>query len=121
VSGTWRLLEDLDIAFRTKALRTVCEDQEKALKVYCQAVVDALRVEIANLRAAESLSDIISIGSRVERKAGCLELPLASGYWLKLKPWQSKIPESRPGEPVWDSVFRVMIEGIYERTSTNTI
>jgi hypothetical protein len=61
-SGGGRAGARMELAFRTRQLRALCEDQSKAAEVFGEAVVDALRRRLADIRAADSLRDLV-VGS----------------------------------------------------------
>lgn len=50
------------IAFETKRLRTICEDDAVAVKALGAPAAEALQQRLADLRAAESISELL-VGS----------------------------------------------------------
>jgi hypothetical protein len=48
----------MELAFRTKRLRTVCEDHAKAIDAYGAPAADALRTRLADLRAVTFLAEL---------------------------------------------------------------
>jgi proteic killer suppression protein len=49
-----------DLAFGSRRLREICEKQESALLELGETVAEALRTRVADLRAANSMSDLIA-------------------------------------------------------------
>jgi hypothetical protein len=50
----------MELAFATKALRSICEQEDAAVSEFGDQVAVDLRARIADLRAADSVADIVA-------------------------------------------------------------
>lgn len=101
------------IAFETKKLRTICEDDMVATKELGQAVADALKERLADVRAAESIADLI-VGT--PQTSGTDESTLTITLTLSAKTVWTPNHVSQPcrddGRINWDRINRVRLLSI---------
>lgn len=109
-------LRVLEISFGTKALRTVCEDRRKAERRYGRELAKALRVRLADLRAAPSLTDFpfeVEIPARSSVDPTC-SIRLLSDSFIMLCANHSKNPVDEANAIDWARVSRVKIVQIQD-------
>lgn len=72
------------LAFATRALRAVCEDESKAVEAYGQRIAESLVARLADLRAAPTVDDLF-VGRPVVSltPVPCVTVRLADGYVLR--------------------------------------
>lgn len=103
----------MEIAFRTKALRTVCLN-EKAMDERFGAQAGALlRRWLADIRAAECLGDVplLRLSAGVNRP-GETTMKLGSGLFMVVKANHQRPPRLEGGDIEWISVDRILIQRI---------
>ena len=73
----------MQLAFATRRLRDLCEDEEAARRVYPAPVVEALEARLADLRAADSIFDL-PVGDPVADGSSSIVITvdLCDGYEL---------------------------------------
>lgn len=75
----------MELAFETRELRSQCERQELAEAVFGTTVAKALRTRLADLRAAQTLADLIAGSPRwVDDHTKTLTVDLTVGYRMLL-------------------------------------
>jgi proteic killer suppression protein len=101
----------LQLAFRTKKLRSVCEDAAYAEEVYGREIAAALVLRLADLRAAGSPLEVPF--AEVRPPAGDIPahiaVRLAGGLNLILAANHRTPPVSSVGEIAWEHVSRLLI------------
>jgi proteic killer suppression protein len=101
-------------AFSTKALRSLCECQARAERELGFKVAKKLRERIADIRAAENVTDLVA-GRPREIEGGRLpnySINLADGYRIVLCPNHNEIPLTKSRRIDWSKVSRVRIHKI---------
>ena len=89
------ILTLLELAFDTKSLRDLCENEEKARRELGPEVAEKLKHRLADLRAAESVKDLV-VGQPREVKSadpGCFLVDLANGCRLTFCANHLKVPK----------------------------
>jgi proteic killer suppression protein len=104
----------VNLAFRTLKLREVCLSQTKAEAKYGYKVAKLLRERLADLRAAETVLELVAgrpreIPSKPHNKYA---ISLTDGYRLVLRVNHAEVPLQKSGQVDWALVTRVMILGI---------
>jgi plasmid maintenance system killer protein len=101
---------DLDLAFKTKRLRRICENQHAAELAFPSEVAAQLRDRLADMDAAERASDLVAGSPR--EKSGLLIVDLASGYTLSLRANHNSVPRLAGGGIDWRRVKRLQVVSI---------
>jgi hypothetical protein len=101
----------MELAFETEALRDVCEDEAKALTEFGNEVATALIHRLADLRAARTVTNLVTRDRRVERVEARERyvVPLANEKLLYLQANHVKNPTGRDGYVDWSRVSRVKV------------
>ncbi|MCH4582657.1 hypothetical protein QCN28_21815 [Bordetella bronchiseptica] len=101
----------MEISFDTKELREQCSDEAYAAETLDSAVVEALKRRISDIRAADSIDDILAGQPRSGSYMGveCYFVDLAAGYQLIVKPAHSKPRVKADGSVDWDSIRRIKV------------
>lgn len=100
----------VELSFRTRQLRTLCEDNERAISVFGRTIGTNLRRRLADLRAAQAIDDIIvgkpTIGGHQSSE---LRLSLGDGYSLLCRP-NHQMTDLTAGDLFdWSHVYRLQI------------
>jgi hypothetical protein len=108
----------MELAFATRALRSLCEDTAVAQGELDGAVVEQLQARLADLRAADSVDDLV-VGVRrpVDASATSVTLDLSQGYGIVCQVNHPTVPVDSDGNVAWARVRRLLITGI-SRDST---
>jgi toxin HigB-1 len=99
----------LEIAFETQRLRTLCENNTKAARELGHAAAEQLKHRLADLRAAQSIRDLVA--SPPEQLEDPMEVSVAigSGFHLLLRANHPETPIVKSGCVDWSTVERVKI------------
>ena len=100
----------MELAFATQRLRAACEDGGIAAKDYNDLVVAQLQARLADLRAAESIHDLLAGNPRTH--SGQVLIEIADGFVLVAKPNHRVVPLAGDGTVDWARVRRLQILGI---------
>lgn len=100
----------MELAFDSKALRTVCESETVAKRKLGTKVAETLKHRLGDLRAATSINDVIVGQPRLLDAANeQMVLDLGEGYRMIFCPNHPKKPVSETGTLDWTKVSRVRI------------
>lgn len=105
------ILIPLELAFRTKSLRHICESESEAERVLGTRVASALRRRLADLRAASCVADLLA-GQPSEIEGSTLRqfgVHLSQGHRLVFCANHNVTPELKSGGTDWSLVTRVKI------------
>lgn len=103
------ILPPLDLAFKTKRLRRLCENRHAAELALPPEVAAHLRDRLADVDAAERASDLIAGSPR--EAGGLLVLDLGSGYTLAMQANHNSVPKK--GSTIdWRRVTRLQLISI---------
>lgn len=104
----------LRLAFETKCIRYICENEERAKSKFGEHVAAALRHRIADLGAAQSAADIFIGNPRVVDRGGILlkVLDLCDGWRLVFQANHPNNPVDDAGNLIWERVTRIKIVAI---------
>jgi len=101
----------LELAFETKALRTVCENEADADQEFGSEVAKRLRHRLADLHAAMSPEDLVAGTPHKVMEAGrpCIAINLDETHHLVLTANHPNNPKTASGSLDWSRVSRVRI------------
>jgi proteic killer suppression protein len=104
----------LEIAFATKKLRQLCENEEVARSSVGHAVAGRLKARLADLSAASCVKELVAGRPRqlTGRRPGCLAVKLTSGWRLVICANHNAVPEVDGGAIDWSRVNRVKVVDI---------
>lgn len=104
----------MEIRFRNKKLREVCEQRKVAVKQLGPLSANKLQIRLAALEAAGCVSDLVA-GRPHEltgQRAGQFALDLSGGWRLVFSPDHDPRPQRQDGGIDWQRVTIVCIEYI---------
>lgn len=106
----------MDIIFRTAKLRKVCNDAKQAARTYGTVGARKLRLRLDELRAAETLADMLLLPQARchELKAdlaGKISLNLQHPYRLIIEPANDPAPTRPDGGLDWQRITAVRVLG----------
>lgn len=103
----------MELAFATRNLRALCEDEGRAYQVIGPNAAASLKDRLADLRAANSLADVL-VGSLrlLSQPEPTVTLELADGYLMLCRVNHSTLPVLPTGEVEWNRVRRLLIKSI---------
>lgn len=100
----------MELAFSTKALRAVCESEERALRELGVDLASILKRRLADLRAAANATDLVAGNPKpAPDSKEELMLDLADGFTVFLTANHAAIPRLRSGHIDWSNVSRVKL------------
>jgi hypothetical protein len=105
----------LELSFYTLDVRATCEDDTLALQQLGAAASEALRHRIEDLRAADTVFDVLVGCLRLDDKSAdrsVYMLDLADGWILRFRAKLAKLPVTPNGMVDWSQVGRVQIMDI---------
>lgn len=102
----------MELGFRTRTLRSLCQDHDKAVQAIGEPAAAVLRTRIADLRAARYLADLpASRPEVVEGGQPQLRFDLRDG-WSLLMAVRHNVPRTAQGDLDQTRVRRARVEGI---------
>ena len=100
----------MELAFKTRKLRTLCEDRSKAASAFGDSVADALRTRLADLRAVTFVADLPTGRPEVvEREPPQLRFPLRDGSALLTRVSHRATPRTVDGSLDLERVRRLVV------------
>ena len=100
----------MELAFSTKALRAVCENEERAVRELGAESANALKRRLGDLRAADNVTDLIAGNPRPASSSNeHLMLDLEEGSAIILSVNHTTVPRLRSGAIDWSNVSRVKV------------
>lgn len=101
----------LEVAFRSKELRSTCESPARAKRELGDSAAAALRRYLADLEAVETVAELVEMGLDFENcgsKVGLIRFGLSEGRHLYCEVNHQHVPMS--GETVdWTKVSRLKV------------
>lgn len=97
----------MELAFRTRALRNICEDADVAASEFEQEAAALLRHRLADLRAATSVSDVVAGSPRTS--GAVLSIRIGNDHLLELQANHVKMPVTIDGLVDWARVTRLRV------------
>ena len=106
--------DTLELAFETRPLRTICENESHAKCEFGSTVAEALKHRLADLRAATSIIDLVAGRPRVSDGANSqhMVVDLCGGYRIVFCPNHPNNPVTESGKLDWPKATRIKILGI---------
>lgn len=102
--------ELLELAFHSKELRTICENEAKANLELGPSVAEMLKHRLADLRAAKTVQDVLVGRPRViDEREQYMAIDLCDGYLLVFAPNHVANPMTEAGDLDWSKVSRIQI------------
>lgn len=102
----------MELAFRTRTLRALCQEHDKAVGAIGESAAEVLRTRIADLRAATYLADLpAGRPAVVEGSRPQLQFELRAG-WSLLMAVRQNVPRTDEGKLDQTRVRRARVEGI---------
>jgi hypothetical protein len=100
----------LELAFSTRALRTLCENEAAATRELGAKRASSLRRRLADLRAAISVKDLVAgHPTQTADSKDNLEIDIGAGARLVFCANHSVVPRLTPGNVDWSNVSRVKL------------
>ena len=99
----------LELAFETKELRNICENEAEAKRQFGNAVAEVLKHRLADLDAATSPRDLIAGNPRIGPSNDVMTVDLSEDYHLVFTPNHPHNPTKAAGDIDWGKVSRIRI------------
>lgn len=101
------------IAFETKRLRAICEDETVASKAFGPNVARTLQQRLADLRAADTIDDLI-VGDPIISgpDESTLTIAIVPGVRTVWSPNHVNAPRQADGHIAWDRTRRIRLLAI---------
>jgi toxin HigB-1 len=100
----------MELAFATKALRSLCEDEDAAVEKFGKKVAGELRARIADLRAADSVRDIVAGSPQFFDEDPRMTISVFETLQIVLRPNHVKMPRHAEGGIDWSRIRRLRID-----------
>jgi hypothetical protein len=98
------------IAFESKRLREICEDQAVAVKELGSLAAEALQQRLADLRAADTISDLMVGNPRISDADGAtLTITLTATAYTLWSPNHVNPPRDQAGGIDWSRTRRLRL------------
>lgn len=105
----------MEIAFNTKSLRSLCEIEAEMDKKLGAAVAEALRVCLADLRAASTIGDVTS-GYAAEVVSNAeVKISPYDGVQVRLRANDPRVVTKKGAAVDWTKVTRIKIMEVSKR------
>ncbi len=101
----------MEIAFETRQLRSICEDGNVGAEVFDGSVVEHLRARLADLRAAETIRDLVVGSPEVFDSPPRVLIDLGDRH-LACAVNHATVPRNEDGSVDWQRVRRLRVTGI---------
>jgi hypothetical protein len=101
----------LELAFASTALRQICESRSKAAALLGDAVADALMTRLADIEAADSLTELVWVPVKLQ-PSGTAIIEFYRGCGLTVVANHNNNPQDDGGIIRWDAVERIKITDI---------
>jgi hypothetical protein len=103
----------MELAFRTKKLRTLCQEHDKAVGMMGEPAADVLRTRIADLRAVTYLADLpVGRPEVVNGVRPQLRFELRAGWSLLMVVSHERVPRTDAGDLDPARVRRAQVQEI---------
>ena len=101
----------MELAFESKHLRSICENEANAKGELGPEVAEVLKRRLADLRAATSIDDLIIGKPRISDigHTTCLVVDLCRGHHIILKANHPKNPLTETGKLDWAKISRIKV------------
>ena len=103
--------ENLELAFESRELRTICESEAEMKSIFPPNVCEALKRRLSDMRAASSINDLLigHVRSVDATRDEQMVLDLVDNFRLVFVPNHVKNPTTADGAIEWTSVRRIKI------------
>lgn len=89
----------MELAFRTRRLRILCEDHDEAVRTVGAAAADALRTRIADLRAVTYLAELpVGRPTVIDGDPPQLRFELGADWSLQMTVTHQNVPRTEEGD-----------------------
>ncbi len=103
----------MELTFRTRELRTLCQEHDKAVTKMGEPAADVLRTRLADLRAVTYLSELpAGRPSIVDGDPPQLNFQLRAGWVLQMAVGHQLVPRTETGELDQTRVRRARVDRI---------
>lgn len=103
----------MELAFRTRKLRTLCQEHDEAVRMMGEPAADVLRTRIADLRAVTYLADLpAGRPDVVDGDRPHLRFELRAGWSLLMAVGHQKVPRTDEGDLDQTRVRRARVQEI---------
>ena len=99
----------MELAFDSKAIRTICESEAQARLELGANVAEVLKHRLADMRAARSPKDLVVGRPRIGADGQHMVIDLCDGHHIIFKPNHVKSPLTKTAELDWAKVSRIKI------------
>lgn len=101
----------MELAFASKALRTICEKETDAIRELGPRVAEVLKHRLADLHAATSVEDLLTGQPRLADAANprCMVVDLCDDYHMIFCANHPKNPVTESGGLDWSRISRIKI------------
>jgi len=99
----------LILAFASKTLREICEDEERAEQRFGRRVTESLKHRLADVEAAPAATDLIAGAPQLQNPTSHYSVRLADGFCLEFAANHVKNPHDKNGNIDWKKVSRIQI------------
>lgn len=105
----------MELSFRTRTLRTVCEDESYAAATFGRTIANGLRRRLADLRAARTVADLVA-GKPTVGGPNNVELRVSVSEAVRLvcRVNQNNAVDDDTGLTDWNRVHRIQVVNIEE-------
>lgn len=100
----------MELSFATKTLRSLCEDEDAAVQKFGKKAAAELRARIADLRAADSVADIVAGAPRFFEDDPRMTISVLEELEIVLRPNHLNMPLQAAGGVDWSHVRRLRID-----------
>lgn len=104
----------MEIAFRIRSLRSLCESEDVMRQAFGPDAAKALKVCLADLRAAETINDVLSatVAEVPQTRGHSLSITPSRGFRLVVCANHVENPRQPNGKVDWSSISRIKIMSI---------
>lgn len=100
----------MEVAFDSRSLRSICEDQALAMEEFGAIVAEALKHRLADIHAADTLNELpISHRCVAAEEGEHIVIDLGAGYSIALAANHRRNPTGKGGEIEWGMVSRLKV------------
>jgi plasmid maintenance system killer protein len=99
----------LILAFASKTLREICEDEKQAARHFNKHVTESLKHRLSDLEAASAITDLITGQPQLHNPTAKYSVRLAEGVCLEFAANHVKNPVDKNGNVDWKKVSRIQI------------
>lgn len=105
----------MELSFRTREIRLLCENPSKAESTFGLAVSEYLRRRIADLHAARTVDDLVAGYPRfTDDTHGKMRIDIAGTHELLFQPNHQSLSRDSAGLVDWTRIHRIQIVEIEE-------